>query len=70
MRAEVNTLKQLFKNVYIVNWRNDIDLDVKRNVMVISTDQDIKLDDVYKLKLDKNEIVLTDDYAPIDTLID
>ena len=70
LRAEVNTLKQVFKNVYIVNWRNDIDLDVKRNVMVISTDQDIKLDDVYKLKLVKNEIVLTDDYAPIDTLID
>ena len=37
--------------------------------MVIASDQEINFDGEYKLNIDENEIVLTDDYCPVDTLI-
>ena len=37
--------------------------------MVISTDQELEFEGEYKLNIDENEIVLTDDYCPVDTLI-
>lgn len=69
LRAEVNTLKQVFKNVYIVPCKQGVDLNQKQNLMVISSDSDLNLDNVYDLNLGDNEILLTDNYCPIDTLV-
>lgn len=69
IRAEVNTLKKVFKNVYIVPCNNKDDLEVVQNNMVIATDCDLLLNDNYDIKINENEIILTDDYCPVDTLI-
>lgn len=68
LRAEVNTLKQVFKNVYIIPC-NDVDVYTIGNNMVIATDDDIYYKDSYDLQLGDDEVILTDDYCPIDTLI-
>ena len=68
IKAEVNTLKQVFKNVYVIPVKKENKED-KSNFMVISTDQDIDFKDNINLKIDSKEIVLTDNYAPVDTLI-
>ena len=68
LKAEVNTIRQVFKNVYVIPV-NEIDNTSKANYMVIATDQDIDYEGCINLSIDSNEIVLTDDYAPIDTLI-
>lgn len=68
VRAEVNTLKQVFKNVYVVRVNPETNVEDEQNLMVIATDADIKFENVYDLKLDENEIVLTDDYCPVEFL--
>ncbi|MBR3883124.1 MAG: fused MFS/spermidine synthase [Clostridia bacterium] len=68
IKAEVNTLKQVFKNVYIVPCY-DVDPNEPQNTMVIASDDDIVLDKTYKYEIEENEIILTDDYCPVDTLI-
>lgn len=69
LRAEVNTLKKVFNNVYTIPCIFKDDLYNKQNIMVIATDDNLSLSDTYDLVLDKNEIVITDDYCPIDGLI-
>ena len=69
LRAEVNTLKQVFKNVYVIPCNSQEDKSIIQNNMVISTDQDMYFEKEYDLKLKENEIVLTDNYCPVDTLI-
>ncbi|MBR3001958.1 MAG: fused MFS/spermidine synthase [Clostridia bacterium] len=66
VKAEVNTLKQVFKNVYVIPCRENVSKEVKQNIMVISTDQDIEFENVYNLELKDDEITLTDNYCPID----
>ena len=68
INAEVNTLKQVFKNVYIVPCY-DVEPDRPQNTMVVATDDTLILDDTYKYELKSDEIILTDDYCPVDTLI-
>ena len=68
IKAEVNTLRQVFKNVYTIPV-NAIDDTTKANYMVIATDQDLEFKDAINLEMEDDEIVLTDNYAPIDTLI-
>ena len=68
IKAEVNTLKQVFKNVYIVPCY-DVDPNEHQNTMVIASDDDLVLDKTYKYEIEENEIILTDDYCPVDTLI-
>lgn len=69
LKAEVNTLKQVFKNVYVIPCleKND-NLENIINNMVISTDSDLNFEDVYNLTID-DSLVLTDDYCPVDSLI-
>ncbi len=69
LRAEVNTLKKVFNNVYVIPCNTMDDLDVAQNNMVIATDDVLNLEGVYDLNLDENEIVITDDYCPIDSLV-
>ena len=69
IKAEVNTIGKVFKNVYVIPV-NMTDNTSKANFMVIGTDQDIDFGlTTLNLHIDSNEIVLTDDYAPIDTLM-
>ena len=68
-KAEVNTLKQVFKNVYIVPCNYTNDTEQVQNNMIIATDSDIIYENIYNYNLAEDEIILTDDYCPIDTLI-
>ncbi len=72
IKAEVNTMKQVFKNVYVIPC-NTSDTTKKQNNMVIATDKEMNFSNtnakIYDLKIDKDEIILTDDYCPVDTLI-
>ncbi|MBQ9659116.1 MAG: fused MFS/spermidine synthase [Clostridia bacterium] len=70
IKAEVNTLKQVFKHVYVIPCGENYDAQNAMNNMVIATDDDnVHFENTYELKLDKNEIILTDDYNPVDTLV-
>lgn len=69
LRAEVNTLNQMFKNVYIFPCRDANDLENVQNIMVIATDNTFDSKSSYQLQISENEIIITDDYCPIDTLI-
>ena len=69
LRAEVNTLKKVFNNIYIIPCRSNDDLFNSQNIMVIASDDDLSFDNTYNLILNKDEIVITDDYCPIDSLI-
>ena len=37
--------------------------------MVIASDSDLEIDNTYELILENNEIIITDDYCPVDALI-
>lgn len=69
IKAEINTLKQVFKNVYAVpcNYKNDN--ETVQNIMVIATDSQMKLENEAKVDISENEIILTDDRCPVDNLI-
>lgn len=69
LKAEVKTLKQVFKNVYIVPCNYTNDTEQVQNNMIIATDSDIIYENTYNYNLAEDEIILTDDYCPIDTLI-
>lgn len=69
LKAEVNTLKKVFKNVYVIPCIDDISSADCYNNMVIATDDEVRFDNSYNIELSEKEIVLTDDYCPIDTLI-
>ena len=68
-KAEVKTLKQVFKNVYIVSCNYTNDTEQVQNNMIIATDSDIIYENTYNYNLAEDEIILTDEYCPIDTLI-
>lgn len=69
LRAEVNTLKKVFNNVYIIPCYSNNYLYDSQNIMVIASDDELTLEETYNLVLDENEVVITDDYCPIDSLI-
>ena len=68
IRAEVNTLQKLFKFVYIIPCSEPDNVDILQNNMVIAADEELVLENVYNLQLSKDEIVLTDDYCPVEQL--
>ena len=69
LNAEVNTLKRVFKNVYIIPCVNDEEnLEKVINNMVIATDADIDFENTYDFVND-DELILTDDYCPVESLI-
>lgn len=70
LRAEVKTLKKVFKHVYVVYVHEDATKGDFTNWMVIATDNDEhKPETTITVKLEDEDIVLTDDYNPIDSLI-
>ena len=68
LKAQVNTLQQVFNNVYSIPCKSTSNLSVVQNVMVIATDDEISFDGVYKVILSQDEIILTDDYCPVEQL--
>lgn len=71
MKSEVKTLKQLFLNVYVIPCATKDDLEICQNNMVIATDGTLEIDEnkLYKLNITEEDLILTDNYCPIDTLI-
>lgn len=69
IKAEVNTLKQVFKNVYIVPCRDHNDLENIQNNMIIATDDTLNLSNAISLNIPANTIILTDNYCPVDSLV-
>lgn len=66
--AEVNTLKQVFQNVYVIPCITNVKLDTVINIMVVATDSTLYFEDEYNFVPEGN-LVLTDDYNPIESLI-
>lgn len=69
LRAEVNTLKKVFNNVYVIPCNYSDNLYDRQNIMVIASDDELMLNWTYNLLLEEDEIVITDDYCPVDSLI-
>ena len=69
LKAEVNTLQHVFKNVYVIPCHDNNDVYSSQNNMVIATDDNLSFEHSFKLNIMENEIVITDEYCPIDTLI-
>lgn len=69
IKAEVNTLKQIFKNVYVVPCNNYNNSETIQNNMVIATDDTLTLANSVNLDIPSDTIILTDNYCPVDSLI-
>jgi len=69
LKAEVNTIKKVFKNVYVIPCNYVNNKVVVQNIMVIATDDNLILENNIELEIPKNTIILTDNYAPIDSLV-
>ena len=70
VRAEIKTLQKVFRHIYVVNARENVKDTAYSNRMVIATDNDdYKPDNTVNVKITDKDIVLTDDYCPIDSLI-
>ena len=68
LKAEVNTLKQVFKNVYIVPCNNNgTNSKNIQNFMVVATDDTLELNNTIELNLN-DTFILTDNYCPVDSL--
>ena len=68
VKAEVNTISQVFKNVYVIPVTT-FEEDKVQNIMVIASDEKLNLDKVYNLNIKPNEIIITDNLCPVDNLI-
>ncbi len=69
LNAEINTLKKVFNNVYVIPCiEGEKDLEKTINSMVIATDLELNFENAYNF-INDNEIVLTDDYCPVESLI-
>ena len=71
LRAEVNTLKRVFKNVSCIIYYPEVDTSVVHNVLIMASNSDFEIPEgtkLYNLELDENEIILTDDYCPVEII--
>lgn len=68
IKAEVHTLKQVFKNVYIIPCSDTEELYRAQNNMVIATDDELKFNNDVNVDI-SDTIILTDNYCPVDSLI-
>ena len=69
LKAEINTLKQVFKNVYALPCTYKEDTNKIQNIMVIATDNELQIEGTIDLNISDDEIILTDDCCPVDNLI-
>lgn len=70
LRAEVKTLQKVFRHVYVLPVHANINQKQFTNWMVVATDNDNYYpEDAIDLGSLEDNIILTDDYCPIDSLI-
>lgn len=69
LRAEVKTLKKVFRHVYVLPIIENAKKNQYINWMVLATDNEkYRPDDAIDVELSEKDIVLTDDYCPIESL--
>ena len=69
LKSEIKTIGQVFKNVYCVPCDLVRDDKYIQNFMVIASDRDdLVFKDVISLDFDENDIILTDNYSPVETM--
>lgn len=70
LKAEVNTLNQVFKNVYVVPCnRDESEKNSPHNNMIVASDDEINIEGNITLNISENEFILTDNFCPVDLLI-
>lgn len=69
IKAEVNTLKQVFKNVYVIPCKDNNNFEKVQNYMVLATDDTLFLENTVNLDISSDTIILTDNYCPVDSLV-
>jgi spermidine synthase len=69
LRSEVKTLAEVFDNVYVVPIHKNVPETLFTNWMLIATDNDYTPADKITLETTDKDIVLTDDYCPVDSLV-
>ena len=70
LRAEVKTLQQVFKHVYVIAVYKNPKPERYVNWMVVATDNDkYTPNDIVDVRLTDDDIILTDDYNPVDSLV-
>lgn len=70
LRAEYKTLSKVFKYVYVLPVYKNVAPDQYTNWILVATDNnEYKPQNTAKATLTREDIVLTDDYCPIDTLV-
>lgn len=68
LKAEVQTIKQVFKHVYVIPCNYKAEWSRKQNVMVVATDKEASIEGSMELDT-KDSMVLTDDACPVEQLI-
>jgi spermidine synthase len=69
--AEGNTIKQCFNHVYYIPIVFDNEnnyAETVRNIMVIASDNELSIDGAQEFITDANELVLTDDFCPVESM--
>lgn len=69
LKAEVKTLKQVFKHVYVMTVHENATKNQYVNWMVIATDNDYVPSGLVDIELTDDDIILTDDYCPVESLV-
>ena len=68
LKAEIKTIKQVFKNVYLIPCNVPNDVNTIQNCIIIATDQVLNFKEAISINTEDN-IILTDDYCPIEKLV-
>ena len=69
LKSEIKTIGQVFKNVYCIPCDLNNDEKYVQNFMIIASDRDdLVFDNAINLEFDDNDIILTDNYSPVETM--
>ena len=71
IKAEVKTLKEVFLNVYVIPCTSKENYEMTQNIIVVATDGILEIDEseICELQINEDDIILSDNYCPIDSLI-
>ena len=69
LKSEIKTIEQIFKNVYCIPCDLNNDEKFVQNFMIIASDRDdLLFEDAISLDFDNDDIILTDNYSPVETM--
>ena len=69
LRSELETMKQVFKYVYVIPCAEGGNSALYSNYMAIASDTALDVSNQLLYHAEDGDIILTDDYCPIDKLI-